>query len=199
MIRRTLIGAAVVLFTLAIPTAVSAQPYGAPGISTSAPLVPGATVTVTACCFVPGTQVVFSATRTDPGQPPVVVVADITATAGPDGVATLNATVPADAQPGTVVVSASGTPLSGYEPAPAAPLPIVSAPLETTTTLVEPPPTTVAAVAAEAIEGASGATTGQLPVTGSELARPLSLVALVLLAGGAAVLVVRRRHVTDNG
>jgi LPXTG-motif cell wall-anchored protein len=195
MIRRTLIGAAVVLLTLAIPTAVSAQPYGAPGISTSAPLVPGATVTLTACCFVPGTEVVFSATRE--GQPPVV--AGSTVVAGPDGVATLTTTVPADAPPGTVVIHAAGTPLAGYEPAPAAPLPIVSAPLETTTTLVEPPPTTAAAVAAEAVDAASGATTGQLPVTGSELARPLSLVALVLLAGGAAVLVVRRRHVTDNG
>jgi LPXTG-motif cell wall-anchored protein len=199
MIRRTLIGAAVVLLTLAIPTAASAQPYGAPGITTDAPLVPGATITVTACCFQPGTEVVFTAARVEPG-PQGFALPDNTAVAGPDGVAALTTTVPPDAPPGTVVIQATGTPLAGYEPGPAAPLPIVSALPETTTTMAVTPPTSTAAVAAEAIESAAGATaTGQLPVTGSELGRPLSLVALVLVAAGAAVLVARRRHVTDNG
>jgi hypothetical protein len=202
MIRRMLLVAGLLVLGLAVPA--GAQTYGTPGVTTDVPLAPGAAVTVSACCYVPGTAVTFSLVQANrlffgPGD-------RVTAIADANGIASVSTVVRGDAVPGTVTLQVAGEPLPGsgtpavadtdLDVVPAGPTPstTVSPTTSTSTTMVVP--STSAAVAAEELTAADAAAAraGLLPVTGPGLARRLSLVAVVLLLGGTAALGVRRRR-----
>jgi LPXTG-motif cell wall-anchored protein len=195
MIRRMLFLVLAVLF-LAVPAA-SAQPYGQTGITTSAPLIPGTVVEVRACCYVPGSQVLLFISTGEGDQQGQSDVTDLeeekgllvraartqasselSAIAGPDGVAVFQVAVPADAEYGTVTLVAYG-----QQPLPGTP--------QTNTQQADVVP---AAGPGGVVPGVGG-----LPVTGAnETSLPIALIAVVLLAGGGAALLISRRRDNDD-
>ena len=100
MIRRLLLLAGALVLMLAAP----AHAQYTPGISVNPPtVVPGGTVTVTACCFQPGSTVTFTIGGATLG----------TALADANGVATGSFTVPATVPAGAATVAAAGLDAGG--------------------------------------------------------------------------------------
>jgi LPXTG-motif cell wall-anchored protein len=182
MIRRTLLLAGLLVVALAVPA--RAQPY-AEGVTVSdAALEPGEAVTLSACCFLPGSEVVFSITSDalNPDVRGTVVLG--TDLADQAGVATGTFTLPENIGPGPATITATGTGIDGE-------------PLTYSTTVMiagEPaPPDGMPTPGPTAV--VTTPRPGALPVTGSDGALPLSLIAAALLGtGGLAVLAGRRRR-----
>jgi LPXTG-motif cell wall-anchored protein len=166
MMRRLLLLAGAFVLLLATPS--YAQYVG--GVATDTPTVaPGEPVTLTACCFQPGTAVTFSG----PGGALTTVTADA------NGVATTTVGVPATAATGTVTVTATGVDAAGN-------------PVSETGSV-----TIAVAAATEDVTGGVTATTigsSGLPVTGSDSSLPLSFLAAGLVVMGAATLLIVRHR-----
>jgi LPXTG-motif cell wall-anchored protein len=167
MIRRLLIVGAVVLTALAFAAPANAQYDGVAGITltngngtSGASCNPGGPLTASAQGFAPGTEVTFTF-----NSDPVVLG---TATAGDDGVASVQTTWPSNAADGTHTVTASGTDGDG--------------PFE---------------VSASTVCGVS-TSGGALPRTGSDSAPLLQIAIALVAAGGILVLAARKRMASVN-
>jgi LPXTG-motif cell wall-anchored protein len=166
MIRRSLVvvGLFVALVVIAAPAGAQQYPPAANFLAVSdTTVVPGQTITITTGTYLSGSTVTFTffSDPTTLGS----------AVANAVGVASAQATVPADAPLGTHTIQASGESADG---------PLV----QTVSVTVVP--------AAQA----GAAVTGALPRTGSNGTIPLTRVAAVLVAGGGALVFAarRRRH-----
>lgn len=169
MIKRalTLVTSVAALVALATPAHGQQYPPGQFGVFVSdTTVVPGQTITISAGVFSPGSTVTF----TFFSQPVTLG----SATADADGVATIEATIPLNATPGTHTITASGVAPDG-------------SPLEVSTTV-----TVLAADDGVAAAGAGGIA-GGLPRTGEE-PLPLARIAAALLAVGGGLLFVTRRR-----
>jgi LPXTG-motif cell wall-anchored protein len=168
MIRRLLIVGAVVLTALAFAAPANAQYNGEVGGLTltngngtsGASCNPGGPLTATASGFQPGAQVTFTF-----NSDPVVLG---TATAGDDGVASIQSTWPANAADGTHTVTASGADGDG-----------------------------VFEIGASTVCGVS-TSGGALPRTGSDSAPLLQIAIALVAAGGILVLAARKRMASVN-
>jgi hypothetical protein len=178
---------------------------------------PGGSVKVSVCCFAPGTPVSITV-NVNAGTAPTTsavsafgaAVDSVQATAADDGTAVLDYSIPADVAPGPLPLTISGIPAAGSATpavqqavipvqamapaAPAVPQQVVLPVSPAQAAVGQAAATTTTTTPSAATQAAQGATTGAaLPVTGNELAERLSLVSVLLLAAGAAVLLVRRR------
>jgi LPXTG-motif cell wall-anchored protein len=157
---------AMTLFPLAAAHAQSYPPNGTVESSDPTP-APGGTITVTACCYMPGSTVTFSFTA--PSELAGAAAGDaVTAVADANGVATAEITLAEDAS-GTVTIYASGTGTDGN-------------PVTNTTTVT--------------VSADGGGEAAPLPRTGSDNSTPMVAFAIVLLCMGAAGVVVGRRRST---
>jgi LPXTG-motif cell wall-anchored protein len=168
MIRRLLIVGAVVLTALAFAAPANAQYNGVGGLTltngngtSGASCNPGGPLTASASGFAPGSEVTFTF-----NSDPVVLG---TATAGDDGVASVQSTWPANAADGTHEVVATGTDGDGaFE------------------------------VRASTVCGVSSTSGGALPRTGSDSAPLLQIAIALVAAGGILVLAARKRMASVN-
>jgi hypothetical protein len=151
MIRRTLLGAAVLVVAFATP--VAAQPYDVDVTVDAAEVTEVDSISVTAE-GIPGSVVTFSIGGAVAGE----------VIAGEDGVAAVEIPVP-DVPPGAVAVEAVSVP--------------------------EPEARAEVAVAGVTVTTAHVAA---LPVSGSETALPLSILAVFLLGGGGIAVLAGRRY-----
>jgi LPXTG-motif cell wall-anchored protein len=169
MLRRMMMIAAAGAAALVVGAApVGAQQYPpAPNFLTiddSTP-TPGQTVTIESGVYIPGSTVEVVLTS--------VPVTLGTASAADNGEVSLQATIPADAAPGTHTITASGTTEGG---------PIVQS-------------ITITVVGAEGLVGAPQTDAGgALPKTGSNSTMPLVRAAALLLAVGSMLLLATRRR-----
>jgi len=171
MIKRALTVVIAVGALLAVSTPALSQEYPPPanGIFISDSTVfAGQTIIIQAGVFAPGSTVTFNFF-----SQPVLLG---TAAADASGVATLEATIPANATPGTHTITASGIAPDG-------------SPLELSTSIT---------VLADGADGAgagagAGGASGDLPRTGGD-AIPIARIGAALLAVGGGLLFVTRRR-----
>lgn len=169
MIKRALTVVIAVGALLAVSTPAQSQEYPPPtnGIFISDSTVfAGQTIIIQAGVFAPGSTVTFNFF-----SQPVLLG---TAAADASGVATLEATIPANATPGTHTITASGIAPDG-------------SPLELSTSI------TVLADGADGAGAGAGGASGGLPRTGGD-AIPIARIGAALLAVGGGLLFVTRRR-----
>lgn len=170
MIKRALTVVIAVGALLAVSTPAQSQEYPPPanGVFISDSTVfAGQVIIIQAGVFAPGSTVTFNFF-----SQPVLLG---TAAADASGIATLEATIPTNATPGTHTIVASGIAPDG-------------SPLEVSTTI------TVVADGADGAAVGGGAAGGDLPRTGSNSVPVARIGAALLAVGGGLLFVTRRRR-----